>query len=279
MMAEVYGRLTRRPGVLIGQGPWVLGNGLIGTMEAYCRHSPMLLLTDFSDATPLPPARALPAGDRRLRQLGRATRVQRRHQAGDAGARRRSPRCRRRNLRSSTRLAGQPGPVAVLFAMDSLAGNGRSRSAAGAVSDPLLSAARRRRPPMRRASRPPRRRSLAANKPVIIAGNGVRIAQGYDAAGRAGGGGGTAGRDDRRGQGRVRRNPPSGAGRVRHVRHGGRQRLYRRGRSRSSRSAQSLARAILRGRTATCSTRRARPSSRSTSSRATHRGPSRPSTC
>ena len=52
VMAEVYGRLTRRPGVLIGQGPWVLGNGLIGTMEAYLSSSPMLLLTDFSDATP-----------------------------------------------------------------------------------------------------------------------------------------------------------------------------------------------------------------------------------
>ena len=34
VMAEVYGRLTRRPGVMIGQGPWVLGNGLIGTIEA-----------------------------------------------------------------------------------------------------------------------------------------------------------------------------------------------------------------------------------------------------
>src|SRR6476469_11101489 len=53
VMAEVYGRLTRRPGVMIGQGPWVLGNGLIGTMEAYLSSSPMLLLTDFSDATPL----------------------------------------------------------------------------------------------------------------------------------------------------------------------------------------------------------------------------------
>ena len=27
VMAEVYGRLTRRQGVLLGQGPWVLGNG------------------------------------------------------------------------------------------------------------------------------------------------------------------------------------------------------------------------------------------------------------
>jgi len=40
VMAEVYGRLTRRPGVLIGQGPWVLGNGLIGTMEAFLSASP-----------------------------------------------------------------------------------------------------------------------------------------------------------------------------------------------------------------------------------------------
>src|ERR1700748_1698255 len=53
VMAEFYGRLTRKPGVMIGQGPWVLGNGLIGTLEAYLSSSPMLLLTDFSDATPL----------------------------------------------------------------------------------------------------------------------------------------------------------------------------------------------------------------------------------
>ena len=32
VMAEVYGRLTRRPGVMLGQGPWVLGNGLIGVV-------------------------------------------------------------------------------------------------------------------------------------------------------------------------------------------------------------------------------------------------------
>jgi len=41
VMAEVYGRLTRRPGVLLGQGPWVLGNGLIGTLEAHLSGSPM----------------------------------------------------------------------------------------------------------------------------------------------------------------------------------------------------------------------------------------------
>ena len=54
VMAEVYGRLTRRPGVLLGQGPWVLGNGMIGTIEAHLSSSPMLLLTDFSDAPRFP---------------------------------------------------------------------------------------------------------------------------------------------------------------------------------------------------------------------------------
>ena len=86
VMAEVYGRLTRRPGVMIGQGPWVLGNGLIGTMEAFLSSSPMLLLTDFSELDAVSSARALSTGDRRLRKLGCAPRIQRRHQAGDAGA-------------------------------------------------------------------------------------------------------------------------------------------------------------------------------------------------
>src|SRR5258708_2742052 len=54
VMAEVYGRLTRRPGVMLGQGPWVLGNGLIGTLEAFLSSSPMVLLTDFSDAPHFP---------------------------------------------------------------------------------------------------------------------------------------------------------------------------------------------------------------------------------
>jgi acetolactate synthase-1/2/3 large subunit len=43
VMAEVYGRLTRRPGVMIGQGPWVLGNGMIGTIEAFLSSSPISL--------------------------------------------------------------------------------------------------------------------------------------------------------------------------------------------------------------------------------------------
>jgi acetolactate synthase-1/2/3 large subunit len=39
VMAEVYGRLTRRPGVLIRRRPWVQGHGMIGTIEAFLSSS------------------------------------------------------------------------------------------------------------------------------------------------------------------------------------------------------------------------------------------------
>src|SRR5262249_50932358 len=48
VMAEVYGRLTGRPGVVIGQGCFLLANALLGTLEAHLGSSPMLLLGDFS---------------------------------------------------------------------------------------------------------------------------------------------------------------------------------------------------------------------------------------
>ena len=52
VMAEVYGRLTGRPGVAIGQGAFMLANAILGTLEAHMGSSPMLLLTDLSDQAP-----------------------------------------------------------------------------------------------------------------------------------------------------------------------------------------------------------------------------------
>src|SRR5271155_1445027 len=121
VMAEGYGRLTRRPGVLLGQGPWVLGNGLIGTIEAHLSSSPMLLLTDFSDA----PGFALHApyqqgtGDwgswDARRAFGGVTKhVVQAHDpvAGGPGT----------QLAIKHAVAGPPGPGAVLYSHDSLAG-------------------------------------------------------------------------------------------------------------------------------------------------------------
>ncbi len=48
-MADAYGRLTGRPGVVIAQGAWVGSNAAFGIMEAALAGSPMVILTDLSD--------------------------------------------------------------------------------------------------------------------------------------------------------------------------------------------------------------------------------------
>jgi acetolactate synthase-1/2/3 large subunit len=178
VMAEIYGRLTRRPGVLLGQGPWVLGNGLLGTIEAHLSSSPMLLLTDFSDA----PRFSLHApyqqatGDWGSWDARRAFSGVTKHvmQAHDPIAA-----VQATQLAIKHALAGQPGPVAVLYSHDSLAGS------VAPDSQPMLYPTRHYLP-----SPPPPAETrqveaaaaalLAAQKPVLIAGNGVRIAQAYD---------------------------------------------------------------------------------------------------
>jgi acetolactate synthase-1/2/3 large subunit len=49
-MADVYGRLTGKPGVLLGQGVFIGSTGAFGIMEAFMSSSPMIALTDTSEA-------------------------------------------------------------------------------------------------------------------------------------------------------------------------------------------------------------------------------------
>ncbi|MBS0639819.1 MAG: thiamine pyrophosphate-binding protein [Acetobacteraceae bacterium] len=179
VMAEVYGRLTRRPGVLIGQGPWVLGNGLIGTMEAYLSSSPMLLLTDFSDATPFhlhaPYQQATGdygSWDARRAFGGVTKQVMQAHTPVAA--------VQATQLAIKHATAGQMGPVTVLFSMASLTGKVEPDSQPGLyptqyyLPPPPAPADATRVAAAAEAL-------LGATRPVIIAGNGVRIAQAYEA--------------------------------------------------------------------------------------------------
>jgi acetolactate synthase-1/2/3 large subunit len=178
VMAEIYGRLTRRPGVLLGQGPWVLGNGLIGTIEAHLSSSPMLLLTDFSDAprftlhAPYQQATGDWGSWDARRAFGGVTKhVMQAHEPIAA--------VQATQLGIKHAMVGQPGPVAVLYSHDSLAGSVMPGS------QPMLYPTRHYLP-----SLPPPAETkhveaaaaalLGAQKPVVIAGNGVRIAQAYD---------------------------------------------------------------------------------------------------
>ena len=178
VMAEVYGRLTRRPGVMIGQGPWVLGNGLIGTLEAFLSGSPMLLLTDFSDAprftlhAPYQQATGDYGSWDARRAFGGVTKQVMQAQEPTAAV-------QATQLAIKHAMAGQPGPVAVLFGHDALAGS------VAPDSQPVLYPTRYYLPPPPPPADPAQiaaaaERILAAERPVIVAGNGVRIAQAYE---------------------------------------------------------------------------------------------------
>ncbi|MCP5181988.1 MAG: thiamine pyrophosphate-binding protein [Pseudomonadales bacterium] len=177
VMAEVYGRLTGRPGVLIGQGPWVLGNGLIGTLEAHLSSSPMLLLTDFSDN----PAHNL-HGPYQAGTGGWGTWNARQAFAGvtkqvfEAHEPTAGVQATQFAIKHAT--TGAPGPVAVLYASGGLSGH------VGPDSVPRLY----RTPPYLNAPRSADAAEVlaaatllsSAERPVIIAGNGVRISQAFD---------------------------------------------------------------------------------------------------
>ena len=177
VMAEVYGRLTRRPGVIIGQGPWVLGNGLIGTLEAHLSSSPMLLLTDFSDNPGHNLHGPYQAGtgdygawNARQAFAGVTKQVFEAHDPTTG--------VQATQLAIKHALSGQCGPVTVLYAAGGLAGK------VGPDSKPKLYRTQRYLPPPPSGADPARveaaaKAIAAAKKPVIIAGNGVRIANAF----------------------------------------------------------------------------------------------------
>src|ERR1051326_1709522 len=173
VMAEVYGRLTRRPGGMIGQGPWVLGNGLIGTLEAFLSGSPMLLLTDFSDAprftlhAPYQQATGDYGSWDARRAFGGVTKQVMQAQEPIAAV-------QATQLAIHHAMAGHAGPDPGLFSPDALAGS------VAPDSQPALYPTRFYLPPAPAPAEPGLvaeavTRILAAERPVIIAGNGVRI--------------------------------------------------------------------------------------------------------
>jgi len=182
VMAEVYGRLTRKPGVIIGQGPWVLGNGLIGTMEALLSSSPMLLLTDFSDSPGFNLHGPYQAGTgdygvwNARQAFGGVTKQV--FEANDP-----TTAVQATQMAVKHAMSGQPGPVAVLYGMAGLGGSVEPDSRPRLyATGPYL--------PTRPSPVDPERVSAAAKviaaarAPVVIAGNGVRISNAYEALAR-----------------------------------------------------------------------------------------------
>jgi acetolactate synthase-1/2/3 large subunit len=178
VMAEVYGRLTGKPGVCVGQGIFMLANGFLGTLEAHFGSSPMLFLTDFSDVAPF--AQHAPY------QSGRG-------EYGGADTRQALSAVTKHTLTALTpteavhavqlgikhALSGERGPVGIVFNSNCFSGGTIDPDARPVLYDTAayLPAALPGDPASVAAAA---RALAAAERPVIIAGNGVRISQAYD---------------------------------------------------------------------------------------------------
>lgn len=175
-MAETYGRLTGKPGVIIGQGPWVMGNGLLGILEAHLSSTPMLVLTDLSDT----PAFALhgpyQAGSGQYGSWDAK-------QSFTGVSKLVIPAVEPETAIQATQLAvkhalsGQPGPVVVLY-------SGRALTASvGADTMPRVYPTKYYMPTASSANADQVDAAVAAlraaGKPVLVLGNGVRVGGAY----------------------------------------------------------------------------------------------------
>jgi len=177
VMAEVYGRVTRRPGVAMGQGAFMLSNAALGTLEALLAGSPMLILSDLSDGLLYSHHAPYQSGSgehgnwdakQAFQGFTKETMVPLEGvQAVQAT-----------QLALKHALTGQPGPVALLYATKAL------RSTVGPDSAPILYPTHHYLPPPTLGPDPHAVEAAAqairkAERPVIIAGNGVRVGQAY----------------------------------------------------------------------------------------------------
>jgi acetolactate synthase-1/2/3 large subunit len=178
VMAEAHGRLTGRPAFVIGQGAWVLGNAGIGIMEAHLGASPVVLLIDATDGgafSHLGPYQAgfggygaydLPAA---MSAITKRTFV-----AGDP-----TQALQMTQLAIKHATSGEPGPVAVIF-------HGRSLfdRLDPAVQPPTYLDRSYASPaaPVAPAAQIDSAVELlrSSSRPVIVSGNGVRLAKAED---------------------------------------------------------------------------------------------------
>lgn len=177
VMAEVYGRLTGRPGIVMGQGLFVVANAGLGTMEAHLGSSPMLVITDLSDGSPLSHHGPYQVGtgeyggfDAKLAFQGYTKHVFVAQEPVQA--------VQQTQLAIKHAVSGKQGPVALLF---------HSRAVTGTVDEhsrPRIYATSSYLP------RPSKlvdaeavaaaARALAqAERPVLVVGNGVRLARAF----------------------------------------------------------------------------------------------------
>ncbi len=176
-MADMYGRLTGKPGVFMAQGCYAASTGLFGVIEAGLGSSPMVVITDITTYGVPPGHGSLQCGGGEYGNFDIAaifkatckfTAVA--HNPGEG------IQAVQRAIKHAT--TGRPGPTAVVLAIEALSGD---------ITDETFPRIYDTRGYMQNAvSVPPASETeraadmlLSAKRPVIVAGNGVHAAKAY----------------------------------------------------------------------------------------------------
>jgi len=173
----MYGRLTGKPGVVMGQGIFLACNALFGTLEAVKGASPMLLLADFTDMAPFQHHAPYQAGtgehgNHDLRNLlASATKYT---------AAVYEPKQAMQTIQLAIKHAttGTPGPVAVVFGSRSLQGTVKTKRPPRVHATDRVLAPNVLRPAAADVARVAEM-LLASSSPVILAGNGVHASRAW----------------------------------------------------------------------------------------------------
>jgi acetolactate synthase I/II/III large subunit len=173
VMADVYGRLTGKPGVCSGPGAFMLTNAGMGIVEGFLAGSPMLVLSELSDGSPFSHHGPYQTGtgdygtwDARNTIAGYTKQVVVGQDAAQA--------VQGTQLAIKHATSGHNGPVAVLYHSRALS------ETVGPDTTPRLYStahylAAAPSPANPEAVAAAARALARAGRPVIVAGNGVRI--------------------------------------------------------------------------------------------------------
>lgn len=175
VMAEAQGRLTGRPAFVIAQGAWVLGNGSIGVMEAHLGSSPMVILIDATDGGDFSHHGPYQGGMGSYGSYDLPTAMKAITKQTFVAL---SPiqALQMTQLAIKHATTGEPGPVAVIFTAPSLTDSITPQSKPPAFPDRTYASVAA---PVASDTAIEAAAALisGAASPVIIAGNGVRVAQ------------------------------------------------------------------------------------------------------
>lgn len=177
VMADMYGRLTGRPGVFTGQGPFAASSGGFGLMEGFLSGTPMLVLTEMTDhGIPQHAPTQGTTGDHGSVDLPRILSGMTKFMSVATTP---NEAVHAVELAIHHATSGRPGPAAVVFRLDAIFRRtdkarhprlyGRNRVASAAPPRPTASAVSALADLLAKAKRP-----------VIVAGNGIHQAQAYD---------------------------------------------------------------------------------------------------